>query len=217
MTKDIVIVGAGGHGREVAMLIEEINASVPSWNILGFVDDYHDSMVEKCLGYPMIGAIEDYFSSHKEVSVAIAVGDPRTRLLLWNRIRGGVASFPSLIHPGVRVHSSNMIGDGVILCRGVSITVNVSLGNHVHVNTNSTIAHESKLDDFATLSPGVNISGNVSLGRGVFLGTGAQIAPSAEIGEGTIVGAGATVIKNIDSNVVAVGSPAKAIKKLTKI
>jgi acetyltransferase-like isoleucine patch superfamily enzyme len=73
------------------------------------------------------------------------------------------------------------------------------------------------LDDFATLSPGVNISGNVSLGRGAFLGTGAQVAPSVEVGEGVIVGAGATVIKNITSNVVAVGSPAQAIKELTKI
>ena len=217
MPKDIVIVGAGGHGREVAMLIEEINASILSWNILGFVDDCHDSLDAECLGYPVIGAIEDYFLSHKEVSAVIAVGDSRTRLLLWNRIRGGTVSFPSLIHPGVRVHSSNMIGEGVILCRGACITVNVSLGGHVHINTNSTVAHESKLDDFATLSPGVNISGNVSLGRGAFLGTGAQVAPSVEVGEGAMVGAGATVIKNLTSNVVAVGSPAKAIKELTKI
>lgn len=217
MPKDIVIVGASGFGREVAMLIEEINASNPSWNILGFVDDCPDSLDEKCLGYPVLGSIEDYFLHHKEVSAVIAVGDPRTRLLLWNKIKGEVISFPSLIHPGVRVHNSNRIGEGVVLCGGVSLTVNVSLGDQVHVNLHSTIGHEAKLGDFTTLSPGVHISGNAVLERGAFLGTGAQVAPSVEVGEGAMVGAGATVIKNITSNVVAVGSPAKAIKELTKI
>ena len=37
--KSLYIIGAGGFGREVAWLVERINAERPTWDLRGFIDD----------------------------------------------------------------------------------------------------------------------------------------------------------------------------------
>jgi len=37
--KKVIIIGAGGVGREVALIINQINNFKPTWNIIGFLDD----------------------------------------------------------------------------------------------------------------------------------------------------------------------------------
>ena len=90
------------------------------------------------------------------------------------------------------------------------------IGDHVQINTNSTIGHDSKLMDFVTLSPGAHISGNVLLNLGCYVGTGANIIEKLIIGEWSIIGAGATVIRDVEPNTTVVGVPAKIIDKRMK-
>jgi hypothetical protein len=57
--KPLIIVGAGGLGREVAWLVEDINRNTPQWDLLGFVDDgVSGSTVE---GYPVLGNVDSLF------------------------------------------------------------------------------------------------------------------------------------------------------------
>lgn len=207
--KDIVIVGAGGFGREVAWLIEEINIHNSQWNLVGFIDD---NAVENTNinDYKVIGNLE--WLTQQSYYVVLAVGDPKIKKEICKKLKGSKNRFATLIHPSVIHSPTTSIGEGSIICAGNIITVNAKLGNHVIVNLDSTIGHDGCIKDYVTILPSVNISGNVVLNECVSVGTGTQIIQGINVGENTIIGAGSTVVKNLPENVTAVGSPAKPIK-----
>lgn len=208
--KDIVIIGAGGFGREVAMLIEEINKQEPTWNIVGFVDDSSDIAENIVNGIKVVGNIE--WLKKQQLYVINAIGNGNIREQINRRLNGSKNKFATLIHPNVLQSSTVQIGQGTIICAGNILTTNITIGDHVIINLSSTIGHDDKIDDYVTILPGSNISGFVHLNRCVTIGTGTQVIQNLEIGENTIVGAGATVVKNLPANCTAVGSPAKPIK-----
>lgn len=211
--RDIVIVGASGFGKEVAFLIEDINAQSPRWRVAGFLDDNPARQGTSCLGLPVLGGV-DWLQMHRDVACAVGVGDPRVRRRIVRRIEGWAIQFPCLIHPSVVMHRTVSMKDGVIICAGNILTVEISLGRHVHLNLMNTVGHGAVLGDFCTVYPGVNISGDVTFQAGVSMGTGSEVIQGLRVGAGTVVGAGATVVRDLEGDVVAVGSPAKPIRKI---
>lgn len=211
--RDIVIVGASGFGKEVAFLIEDIVARSATWRIAGFLDDNAAKHGSECVGYPVLGGT-DWLQGHRDVACAVGVGDPRVRRRIVRRIEGWGIEFPCLVHPSVVMHRTVEMKDGVIICAGNILTVEISLGRHVHLNLSNTVGHGAALGDFCTVYPGVNISGDVTLGPGVSMGTGSEIIQGLRVGAGTVVGAGATVVRDLPGDVVAVGSPAKPIREI---
>ncbi|VYU26988.1 transferase [Clostridium paraputrificum] len=210
--KDILIVGAGGFGREVAWLIEEINEKISEWNILGFIDENEAMYGEELNGYKVLGGI-DKLEDFKNVYIAIAIGNSKVRKDVVRKISKFDCKQATLIHPNVIMDKkSNSIGKGCIICASNIITVNVNIGNYVIINLDSTVGHDVVLKDFVTIYPSVNVSGCCTIGQCVELGTGSQIIQGKNIGDYSIIGAGSVVIKNIDSNRTAVGVPA-IIKK----
>jgi sugar O-acyltransferase (sialic acid O-acetyltransferase NeuD family) len=213
-TKDIVVVGASGFGKEVAFLIEEINAEKSQWNLLGFLDDDPNKQTLSPLGYKVLGGL-DWLKNHRSAQVAIGVGDPSIRRQIVGSLKPENVIFPSLVHPGTVIHESSLpVKDGVIICASNTLTVEIKVGDHSHINLDCTIGHGAVLSPFCTLSPGVHVSGDVTLGENVFIGTGANLLPGVSIGQGSIIGAGATVIGDIESRRLAAGVPAKVIKEL---
>ena len=211
--KDIVIIGAGGFGKEVAWLIEQINKKSPTWNLLGFVDDQIE--VETIInGYPVLGDI-DYLND-KAYNLICSISHSQTRQKIVFKLQKTKNKFAKLVHPNIELSSSVMIGEGSIICEGVRFTVNISISNHVIIYHNSVICHDSKIGDYTTILPSVNISGNVNLEGCNLIGTGAQIVQNLNIGQNSIIGAGAVVVKDIQSNEVQVGVPAKKIKELSE-
>ena len=208
--KDIVIFGTGGFGREVAGLIDDINMSVSTWNMLGWLDGQHDNHGKAVHGLPILGDVS-WLTLNPEVYVVVAVGGPSPKKRIVESI--GESKFAALVHPNVRIRSRIRIGDGSIICEGTQMTTNIELGCHVIVNLACTIGHDSILEDFVTVAPGVNISGNVTIGTGTDLGTGSKIIQGISVGSWTVVGAGAVVSRELPANVTAVGVPAKIIKE----
>lgn len=207
---NIVIIGSGGFGREVAWLIEDINAVNKQWDLLGFVDDNH--VGEIINGYPVLGNL-DWLKDQK-LNVVCAVGDPTTKKIIMKKLESSKNIYPILIHPSVIMSKLVNIGHGTIICAGNILTVNITIGNHVIINLDSTIGHDAIINDYCTILPSVNISGNVVLEERVSVGTGSQVIQGLSIGKNTTIGAGSVVVKNIASNVVAVGLPARPIKEI---
>lgn len=210
--KDLYIIGAGGFGREVAWLVRRINAVTPTWNIKGFIDD--NSVLWNTVedGYKVLGGCDYLKSLGKSTWVVCAVGSARTRKKIVEKLNGSM-NFATVIDPSVDISESVDIGIGTIICAGTIITVDVKIGNHVIINLDCTIGHDDVIDDFATLYPSVNVSGACHLGECVEMGTGSQIIQGLDVGAGTIVGASACVVKDLESEVTAVGCPAKVIKR----
>lgn len=212
--KNLIIIGAGGMGRETAFIIERINERENKWNLLGFFDE-NEALIGKTVnGYPVYSQIEE-LESFEEIFYVCAIGSSFTRRRVVERLikKYKDLKFATLIDPSVILSDSVEIGEGSIIAEGAILTVNICLGKHSLINMGVTIGHDNHLSDFVTLYPGVHVSGNCVLNEGVEMGSGSVIIQGLSIGKQTIVGAGAVVVKDLPSNATAVGCPAKVIKQ----
>jgi sugar O-acyltransferase (sialic acid O-acetyltransferase NeuD family) len=210
--REILIYGAGGFGMEVAWLIEDINRVMPTWNLIGFIDEDEKKWGQKRYGYPVIGGpsvLERLPSPH---AMAVAIGDSNQRRSVVERLRPLNLEFPALIHPSVIMSRTVTIAEGVVVAAGSVLTVEIEIGPHTHLNLDCTVGHGAVVGEYSTLFPSVNVSGDVELGHATSIGTGAAIIQSIKIGANTVVGAGAVVVRDLPDNVVAVGNPARVIK-----
>lgn len=210
--KDIAILGAGGFGKEVKMLIDNINKVEKLYTFKGYYDDGYEAgtLVN---GYPVLGGIDDLNRYNQELAIVAAVGNPQLKMVLLKKISNPLITYPTLIHPSVVIGGDNVnIGKGCIICAGNFITVNISIGNHVILNLSCTVGHDTTIQDYCSFMPSVNISGEVLIEEGVYVGTGAKIINLLTIGKWTTIGAGAVVAKSLPEKCTAVGIPAKPIK-----
>lgn len=207
--KDLVIIGASGFGREVAWLVERINKTHPTWNLLGFVDDNESLVGTRINGYEVLGTTKDV-EKIKESYFVCAIGASKIRKQIIERLTG--YKFATLIDPSVEISDLVEIGEGTIICAHTIVTVNIKIGRHVIINLDCTVGHDAVLNDFVTLYPSVNVSGITQFGECVEFGTGSQIIQGKTIGKGTIVGAGSVVVKDLPEECTAVGAPCKPIK-----
>ena len=213
MMKNIIIVGAGGFGREVEWLIERINNTTnEKWNIVGYADD--NVIVGTKVGKStVVYKIDDLLSINEEMNVVVAVGNSIIRKSIINRInKNGCIKFPNIIDPTVIYSNDLKIGIGNIICAGTIMTINVSLGNFDIINLNCTIGHDDELSDYITVYPNSNISGCVKIYDCVEIGTGTQIIQGKNITNNAIIGAGAVVVKDIIESGTYVGVPVQKIK-----
>ncbi len=211
--KDLIIIGASGFGREVAWLVERINAVNGTWNLLGFIDDNSEIQGKSINGYPVIGTtnvVPDYMQAY----FVCAVGASKTRENIITKIKAKnpAVRFATLVDPSVLLSDFVELGEGTIICAHTILTTNIQIGNHVIMNLDCTVGHDAILKDFVTLYPSVNVSGMTHIGYGSELGTGMQIIQGKTVGDYSIIGAGAVVVKDIPAKCTAVGSPAKPIK-----
>ncbi|WP_396146825.1 acetyltransferase [Flavobacterium sp.] len=210
--QDIVIIGAGGFGREVKTIIDAVNKVKKTYNFIG----YYDDGIEKGTlinNFPVLGNLQDLNAIDKEISVLLGVGDPTTKSKIVTFLSNEKINFPTLIHPLVQISNDEVtISNGCIICGGTIITCNIKIGSFVTLNLMCTVGHDSIIDNFSSFMPSVNISGEVHIQEKVYVGTGAKIINQLTIGTGTIVGAGAVVSKSLPDYCTAVGIPAKPIK-----
>lgn len=211
--KDLLIIGAGGFGREVAWVVDRINEKNPEWNLLGFIDDNPEMKGVELNGYKVIGATEE-IGNYPDAFVVCAVGSSKVRKKIIEGVKEKFpeTKFATLIDPSAEISKYVEIGEGTIICAHNIITVNIKIGAHVIINLNCTVGHDAVLGDFDTLYPDVNVSGITTVGECTELGTGMQVIQGRIIGSNTIVGAGAVVIRDIPDKCTAVGNPAKPIK-----
>lgn len=211
--KKTVIIGAGGFGREVKMLIDQINYNKKQYDFIGFYDDNIEkgSIIN---GFKVLGSIDELLQVDYNLEVVISIADPTIKKKIYETINcNHFISFPTLIHPNVLIGTDEVsFGYGCIICASNIITVNISLGNFVILNLGCTVGHDTTIGDYCSFMPSVNISGEVIIENSVYVGTGAKIINLLTIGNSTIVGAGAVVSKSLPEKCTAVGIPAKPIK-----
>ena len=214
--KNIIIIGAGGVGREVSLIIEKINKLKATWNLIGFIDDNINSWNRIINGYQIIGGMDLLETLPLDTYVVIAIANYNVKKKIVNKINNKF-KFATIIHPKVYIHNYMNIGEGTIIYEGAIITANIQVGNHVIISPKCGIGHDSIIKDYVSLLWNVNVSGNDVIEEGVMMGSGSTIIQGKKIGKGSIIGAGAVVIDDIDSFTTAVGVPAKVVKERYEI
>ena len=208
--KRLIIVGAGGFGREILSWALDCEALQHEWRVSGFLDEKPLALEAFDCAYPIVGSPSNYLPAEDDVFVC-AIGDPRTKLRVCAELLARGARFITLIHPSAIIGRNNKIGQGCVFCPGSLITTNVTLGDFVTLNASSSIGHDAVIGEGCTLSGHVDVTGFCSLGEGVFLGSHAVVLPSAKVGDYAIVGAGSVVLKKVKPGATVMGVPAKQV------
>jgi sugar O-acyltransferase (sialic acid O-acetyltransferase NeuD family) len=211
----VIIIGAGGFGREVLWSIIDINKLLEKYDFLGFIDDDKKLWNTKIHGHNVLGGL-NWFSKHKDedFSCVIAIGDPKIRKKIVDTLSSYDLSYETIIHPSVIFSDSIQIGIGTIIQAGVILTVDTKIGNHVHINIHSTIGHDCNVSDFVTINPGVHVNGDTKIGEGSFLGSGATLKHNIILERWSVIGAGSVLLSNTKEFSIYVGVPAKFKKTL---
>jgi sugar O-acyltransferase (sialic acid O-acetyltransferase NeuD family) len=211
--RPLAIFGAGGLGREVLVLVHQINAQQPTWQLIGFYDDAQPG-ADLLHGLPYLGSTADLNAVSTPLHVVVAVGNSQSRAAVVAQLTSPHLSFATLIHPGVACapYQSLQIGAGCIISQGCILTVDIKLGQHVLLNLGCTIGHDAVLEDFCSLMPHANVGGAAHLETAVYLGTNATVINHVRVGARTIVGAGAVAVRDLPADCTAVGVPAQVIK-----
>ncbi len=207
--KDLIIVGAGGFGRELLQWIKDINRIERKWNIAGFIDDNVEALKNYKCDYEIIGKLQDWYPDDNQV-FACAIANPQIKESIVNKLKSRGAKFEKIIHPNAYIGDFSTIGEGFVMYPGAKVTVNVKIGDFVTL-LSSSVGHDVTIGDFTTISSLCGINGNVNIGRRVFIGSNAVIIPSRSIGDDAYIGAGSVVITNIKQSVKVLGNPAKKI------
>jgi len=211
MSERLVVVGAGGFGRESLDVAEAMNDAAPQpvWEILGVVDDSPSEQNLVRLRDRNVPYLGDLACIPKASRVAIAVGAPHARRMLDDRLVRRGFEFAALIHPTAVTGSRVSMLSGAVICALVSIGTNVALGRHVHLNPQVVVGHDTRLDDFVSVNPNATLSGDCHVSTDVLIGAAALVLPGLHVGASATVGGGACVVKDVPERAVVKGVPAR--------
>lgn len=211
------VMGAAGHGREVAAVIRATEQNDPSaGELAGFLDDDPELHGQTVNGLPVLGAMDSPPEPLESISAALGVGYPEVKARIIDRLGERVGTWPAVVHPNASIGDQVEIGEGVFIQAGVVLTANIRVADFVTVNIGATVSHDCTLGRFATLSPGAHVGGNVELGEGAFVGIGASVVQGVSIGDWSVIGAGAMVLSDVPPNAVVVGVPARVLETRTE-
>lgn len=210
--KKLVIIGAGGVGRETSLIIREINNYEPTWKVLGFIDDNHKKWGTVVDDLEILGGMEYLKTLDEDTYVVISIANYKVKKRIVEELKGEFP-FATIIHPRVLTHEFMTVGEGTIIYEGAILTSDIRIGSQVIISPKCGIGHDSIVKDYVTLLWNVNISGNDVIEEGVMMGTCSTIIQNLKVGREATVGAGAVVVSNIPPGATAVGVPAKIIRQ----
>lgn len=203
MTKKVLIIGAGGHGKVVADII-----GLSGDLVAGFLDDNPKAI--KNFSFPILGEV-NRFKHDNEFYFIVAVGNAEAREKIANKMSG--VKWYTAIHPSAAISTLGVtIGEGSVIMANAVINAGASIGKHCIINSSAVVEHDNQIKNFVHVSVGAKLAGTVFIGERTWIGIGASVNNNLYICEDCMVGAGAAVIKNITEPGTYVGVPAKKIK-----
>lgn len=209
--RELLVLGCGGFARETAEAVRAINSASPTWNLRGFLDDRAELQGASVAGLPVLGPIE-LVHEHREAAFVIATGRPdnyTSRRRIQERLGLDPSRYATIIHPTASVGSSCQVGAGTVLLAHADLTAGVLVGRHVAVMPQVVLPHDSRVDDFATLASGVRLGGACHVREGAYIGSAACLRENVEVGPWAMVGMGSIVTRNVPSERLWRGSPAR--------
>ncbi len=212
---DLIIVGAGGQGLEAAWIAVEIAlAGRANFHLLGFVDDAPGIVGKQVGRWSVLSGVDDFIAQHRGQSLLFhcAIGRNDARKLVVRKMEEAGFRPMTLISPQATVSPDVTVGEGSFVASRAYLGPEAKIGRHVLVNVHASMGHHSVTEDFAQICPGARVSGGCRLGEGVFLGSNAVLAPLVKMGPWSSLGAAAFAGRDIPTDAVFVGNPARQIR-----
>lgn len=215
MAGKLLIFPFGGNAREALMCVFAINEKLMEWDILGFIDDDQSRHGKDCCGIKVLGGRE-LLKKIPDAFVLAVPGSPAnysTRKDIIASLDIDDSRFATIINPSACLARDATIGINTSIMCNVVISCGVTIGNHCVILPNTVVSHDSVVGEYCCVGSNVSVSGSVHIGAGCYIGSGTKMREDIAIGPGSLVGLGSNVLSDIPPGVIAVGSPAKVIRK----
>jgi len=186
MNKKVVIIGAGGHGKAIADVIEKSGDTV-----YGFLDD---NLKENILNYKILGTIdscEELYSSNTELEFIIAIGNNLKRKEIYEKYK---LKYYTAIHPKACISKIDVeIQEGTVIMANATINSSAKIGKQAIINTGTIIEHDCLVEDFVHISYGCIIGANTKIGENAYLGLGSMVNIGKEINKNEVIECGSII------------------------
>ncbi len=207
---EILILGAGGHGRVVLDILLQAGEHKP----VAFLDNNFALHGRRVDGLPVLGDMSQLGELRQRgiEHAVIAIGDNGVRKAMADTLEQNNFELINAIHPSAQLATSVSVGKGVVIAAGALVCAHCQIGDYAILNTGCIVDHESMIGTSAHICPGVRLAGHVTVESAAFIGIGATVVQGLRIGFESIVGAGAVVTESVDPMTTVVGVPARVVK-----
>lgn len=209
--KQLIIIGAGGLGREVLAWARQSLGFGEEWVVKGFIDDNSEAMAGLNVPAPWLGRIEDHQPADDEVFVC-AMGIPALKRRCFERIEARGGKFLTLIHRTAVVGDNVTLGAGTILCPYTVVSGYNVIGKGVVVNIHASIDHDANVGDWSQINCHCDVTGGVQVGMEVWLSSHVAIAPRLRIGDRAYLGIGSSILRDVEADAKVFGVPARRVE-----
>jgi sugar O-acyltransferase (sialic acid O-acetyltransferase NeuD family) len=213
--RGLLLVGAGGLGREVAEAVRAVNALRPTWLALGYVDDDPAAHGRLLGGLPVLGPV-DMVHDHPEAQVVLCTGRPgdyTSRRRVAGRLGIEDERYATVVHPTAAIGASCRVGAGSVLLAHVTLTADVVVGRHVTVMPQVVLTHDVTVGDWATIASGVRAGGECHIGEEAYVGSGACLRERTVVGTRAMVGMGSVLTRDVPAERLWFGAPARDVSR----
>ncbi len=212
MNKEVFIIGAGGHAKVIANVINKSGDIVK-----GFLDDNIEigTVIIKEKNYKVIGTFEDIVHlqlKYPNAEFIIGIGNNELRKKIAEKY-DEILNFYTAIDSNSQIALDVEIGKGSAILANACINTSAKIGKHCIINTAAIIEHDNILEDYVHVSPNATLSGTVKVGKLTHIGSGAVVKNNIDICGNCVIGAGAVIVKEIKEKGIYVGVPVKKIKE----
>lgn len=203
MNQPVIIIGASGHGKVVADIVEKSGDQV-----MGFLDD-NPTLSDTFVGFPVLGKTERY-KVYPNATYVVAIGNPVIREKIVKKLSDDSVTWYTAIHPTAVISNlDTSIGEGTVIMANAVVNAGAKIGKHCIINTGAVVEHDNQLADYVHISVGTKLAGTVSVGTSTWIGIGASVSNNLSICADCMIGAGAVVVKDIHEAGTYVGVPAR--------
>jgi sugar O-acyltransferase (sialic acid O-acetyltransferase NeuD family) len=205
----LVLIGGGGHASDVLQAVEAVNASRPTYHVVGILDD-HDVDPRRFAGRGVahIGTVDDVATI--DAAYVLCLGWPWARHAVAGRIGERGQPAPPIVHPSADVGVGVELGPGSVVLGHGHLSPFVSFGAHALVSYLASVGHDTTFGDHGSVMPNAAVSGGVAGGHRVLVGTGAAVREGVRLGDDVRIGAGSVVVDDVAASLTVVGVPARA-------
>ena len=205
MTKNLILVGGGGHCKSVIEAAESAG-----YNILGVLDT-PENVGKQVLAYSVIGTDDDIPQYVEKAEFVITVGfikNPTTRIKLYNKVKAAGGRLATIIASTAHVSKYAELGEGTVIMHHAFVNAGAKIGDNCIINTFVNIEHDAEVGNQCHISTGTMVNGECKIGENCFIGSQSVCANCIEIASDIIVGAGSVVRKSIRVKGIYAGNPA---------